>query len=173
MINAISELLIKYNQGQTNDRLDNADISCCIMFLTGIDQNTAYFLTKCKGLLSETIINQRAENYFESTKIQNLIAELQPIVMLKATPKQLNINEPIDALTPEELEKMGTVLLRSASTRHDVDTKEINDLIKMLDSVGALPKKQKDEKDLKQVIINPLYNTVCEHCRRETYIQKQ
>lgn len=173
MIKKIGDILIEKNMGVTKDRVDNSDISCCIMVLSGIHHDAAYYVSKCKGLLSESVISQRADAYFDSDKIKGLLDALRPLVTPNTVAVDTNSDwrsVDVDALTPEELEKMGTTLLRTASMRSDVDTKEINDLIKMLDSVGALPKKQKDEKDMKQVIISPVYNTVCEFCGREAYV---
>ena len=171
MIKKIGDILIEKNMGVTKDRVDNSDISCCLMVLSGIHHDAAYYVSKCKGLLSESVISQRADAYFDSDKIKGLLDALRPLVTPVAVDSISDWrNADVEALTPEELERMGTVLLRDASKKGDVDTKEINDLIKMLDSVGALPKKQKDEKDMKQVIINPVYNTVCEFCGREAYV---
>lgn len=169
MIKQIGDILIEKNRGVTKDRIDNSDVSCCLMALCGVSCDAAYYVAKCKGLLSESVISSRADAYFGSDKIQSLMDALRPLVsapVIDAGADWRSVD--VEALTPEELEKMGTTLLRTASTRSDVDTKEINDLIKMLDSVGALPKKKQEEKDVKQVVINVPFNNVCS-CGKEIF----
>lgn len=169
MIKKIGDILIEKNMGVTKDRVDNSDISCCLMVLSGIHHDTAYYVSKCKGLLSESVISQRADAYFDSDKIKGLLDALRPLVAPVAVDSISDWrNADVEALTPEELERMGTVLLRDASKKGDVDTKEINDLIKMLDSVGALPKKKQEDKDVKQVVVNVPFNSVCS-CGKEIF----
>lgn len=174
MLEEIKGAIVAVNRGNEREKVDNTDVSAVILFLNGMDKETAFYLTKASGHISDAIIKQRAKAFFESDKITGLMDAVRPIVSSEERRKEVGIgsweNMDVTSLSPVELEKMGTVLLRDASMRSDVDTKEINDLIKMLDAIGALPKKEKEEKDRKQVIIKPLYNTVCEHCGKETYI---
>ena len=64
-------------------------------------------------------------------------------------------------------------MLRQASLDSETNGKEMNDIIKMLDSIGALPKKAQTEKEFKQVVINPIFNDVCPHCNHEVYINPE
>ena len=174
MVNDIDNILNELNQGQTKNRVDNTDVSACLLVLNGIDGDTAFYLNKCKGLISPSVLSKRADSYFKSDKIEELMNALRPLVNYKKTVGDGELPDnwsdlDVEKLTPEELEKMGTFLLRNASMRgSNVDPKEINDLIKMLDAVGALPKKQSDDRKIKQVVVNVPFNSVCS-CGKEIF----
>lgn len=176
MKDSIDEIINTMNKGRARDRVDYTDISCCSLSLYGMSKESAYYLTKCKGLIADSVLKTQSKIFFASDKAKDITSKLKYILLVTSSTKKKSADttEPFDwksaeveALTAEELEHMGITLLRSASLKAEVDPKEINDLIKMLDNVGALPKKQASEKDVKQVIINNLYNDTCPHCGRE------
>lgn len=170
------EVMNEINQGAVKNRVDSSDLACCSLFLFGMHRDDAFYITKCKGVIADTTLADRAKAYFTSDRISGLLDAMLPIVQSKkettAGVEGYSMdwrNMEIEALSTEEVEKMGTFLLRNAAMSRDVDAKEINDLMKMLDSVGALPKKKAQESDIKQVVINVPFNSVCK-CGREIYI---
>lgn len=172
MVNDIISIVDELTSS-TKQRYDNTDVAACLLFLRGEGQDAAYYASKARGILTPSVLANRAIAYFESEKISLLLDALRPIVNVSVsvvnTPAGVDWKSmDVDSLTSEELEKMGTFFLRNAALRgNDVDTKEINDLIKMLDSVGALPKKQQNQK-VKQVVVNIPFNDVCT-CGKEVF----
>ena len=109
----------------------------------GLDKDTAYYFTKCNGAMADDV-SDLSGKFFRADKVETLAKKILPVMAVQAETamKTFSWKEmDVEKLDVEELEKMGTSLLRSATKSRDVDTKEINDLIKMLDAVGALPKK--------------------------------
>ena len=169
------EVMSEINKGAVKNRVDLSDLSCCSLYLFGMHRDDAFYITKCKGMIADSTLAERAKAYLTSERIMGLLDAMLPIIQSKkevaAGVEGYSMdwrNMEIEALSTEEVEKMGTFLLRNAAMAKDIDAKEINDLMKMLDSVGALPKKKQTGEDLKQVIINIPYNDVCV-CGREIY----
>lgn len=173
----IDEMLASVNAGVIRDRMDFSDVTCVMLYLFGIHRDDAYYLTKCKGAISDSVLADRSKAYFNVERVKELIDAARPIVdqKMEKTPTGDGFTVDwaaieVDALTAEELEKMGTTMLRAASVSSDTSPKDINDMIKMLDSIGALPKKKAEDKDFKQVIIKPVFNAVCDNCGHELYV---
>jgi hypothetical protein len=173
----LDDLLKKFNHGVTTGRFDNSDIGCALLYIYGFHRDVCYWVIKVRGAIADDILSERAKLYFAGERIVKLIEALRPIV-LDVTPMQQQggdydwANANVSALTTEELEKMATYMIRKMSVSKEVDTKELNDLIKMLDSVGALPKKDKKVEDSKQVVMLEPFNDVC-GCGREITVTEK
>lgn len=167
----ILDIVNELNQGRSKDRIALNDIAAVLLTLFGMDKSSAYYFTKCTGSMTDEVLSGLSDRFFSSDKIENLNKRMLP-VMAAHVEKSVGSfswkDMDIEKLDVEELEKMGTSLLRSAAKSREVDTKEINDLIKMLDSVGALPKKKQESADVKQVVVNVPFNSVCS-CGKEIF----
>lgn len=171
------DILSTINRGAVRDRIDMSDITFSMLYLFGLDRDDAYYLTKCATPVPPTAVTTQSKAYLDMPRIKGTLDALRPFVDSKKgkMPSSMEVvtdwtQADVASLTAEELEKMGTYLLRAASVSNETSPKDINDLIKMLDSIGALPKKEKDEKDFKQVIIQPLFNSICQNCQHEVYV---
>jgi len=175
----IAEILKAHNTGAVKDRVDMHDANACLMFLFGTSRDEAYWLAKVGSSISDDVLSSRAKLYFGSEKIGKLLEALRFYVeKRKGGVEKADIGgatidwaaADIEMLSAEELEKMGTFMLRAAASSSETTPKDINDMIKFLDSIGALPKKKQEDKDIKQVIIEPVYNTICPFCNHEVYV---
>ena len=180
MSREIDDILIGVNKGSVRDRVDSSDVACVMLHLFGLHRSDAFYLTKCSGTITDSVLDKQAKAFFDVGRVKELTDAVRPFV--DARKEKLPQGEgydiswadvDIESLTVEELEKMGTHLLRAASVSAESTPKDINDLIKMLDSIGALPKKKAEDKDFKQVIIQPLFNSICPNCNHEVYIHAE
>ncbi len=168
----IVEIINEINYGKSKDRLVLSDAAAVLLNTLGLDKDTAYYFTKCNGAMADDVLSDLSGKFFRADKVETLAKKILPVMAVQAETamKTFSWKEmDVEKLDVEELEKMGTSLLRSATKSRDVDTKEINDLIKMLDAVGALPKKAKEVEDFKQVVVMQPYNEICQ-CGREVTV---
>ena len=171
----IEKAYMEVNSSMSKDKLSYGDIGTIMLYLHGCSKEVSYYSTKCNGPMSDSVLSEKAENFFKAKKVVRFIDLMADEFKVKDVGDMSSVNwktAHVDGLSPEELEKMATYMLRQSAKAKDVDTKEILDLIKMLDNVGALPKKRANEEDGKQVVMLMPYNELC-MCGREVAVTEE